>query len=381
MTCRALLIPTLCLIFSSCKDEKSTSPTSPAQLPELSVSIGQPQREDIPVMREWIGQLHSIAESPIIPQVSGYIQSRLFTNGQEVKKDQILYQIDKQIYQQAYQQTQQKVASLQAQYKKSQQDANYYKPLVKSGSISRQSYTDALQIERSLKASLSSAQAEAAQAQTKLGYCTLRAPMDGTVGFAKAFVGNYVSPSSPPLVLVNSLNPIRIYFNISEQDWLRQDGPAGSLRPGSSVNIILADGSSYHQRATISGIDNRVQSNTGSIMIDANLPNPDLILRPGMYVSVRAQVQVLQNALTVPLAALAYVQGKTLVLTYDKSTGAVHIIPVILGEQYKDRVVISHAAGKLDEHSIIITKGSDQGLMASMKRARLRISPSAEPAN
>ncbi len=326
--------------------------------------------------REWVGKLVSTAEAPILPQIKGYIEKRLFTNGQLVRKGEVLYQIQDDLYLEAAHEARQKVQSLEATYKKAQQDVDYYKPLVESGSVSRQTYTDAVQNAKAAESSLASAKAAASQADINLSYCTLRAPMDGMVGFARAFVGSYVSPASSALVLVNMLNPIRVYFSISEQDWLRQGGVGGALRTGAKLDILLADGQLYPHKAEIRGVDNQVNTQTGSLMLDASVDNPDELLRPGMYVLVRANMGVVKDVLMVPVEAVVQVQGKNMLLLYGED-GKVSMSPVELGVETGNWVQVQGSG--LSEGQQVISKGTQQGMMAAMGRATLSVKKASVP--
>lgn len=361
-----LLLP---LLLAACEPSNQESDKTPP-LVEYSVSLSAVQRGDISTQREWVGKLVSTAEAPILPQIKGYIQERFFKNGQLVNKGQKLYQIQDDLYLQASNEAHQKVKSLEASYEKAKQDEEYYKPLVASGSVSRQSYSDAAQLAKEAASSLAQAKAVAAQADINLDYCTLRSPMNGVVGFAKAFVGSYVSPASSALVVVNMLNPIRVYFSISEQDWIRQGGVNGALSVGAPLEIILADGQAYPHRAELRGVDNQVNATTGSLMLDASVENPDELLRPGMYVLVRAQMGLLKDVLKIPVSAVVQVQGKNMVLIYSKE-GKVEMRPVQLGAQ--DGAWVQVLGDALKEGEQVISKGTQQGMMAAMGRARIKV--------
>ncbi|MFI3243662.1 MAG: efflux RND transporter periplasmic adaptor subunit [Akkermansia sp.] len=369
------LAPLLCLslgisfLLASCKPSERTVKAAP-MLPEYTVSTTPIKKGDMAQTREWVGKLVSTAQAPILPQIKGYIEKRLFTNGQLVRKGEVLYQVQDDLYLEAAHEARQQVQSLEASYKKAQQDVDYYKPLVASGSVSRQTYTDAVQNAKAAASSLASAKAAAAQADINLSYCTLRAPMDGMVGFARAFVGSYVSPASSALVIVNMLNPIRIYFSISEQDWLRQGGVGGALRVGAKLDVLLADGQTYPLKAEIRGVDNQVNAKTGSLMMDASVENPDELLRPGMYVLVRADMGVKKDVLMVPVEAVVQVQGKNMLLLYEDG-GKVSMNPVSLGVESDNWVQVMGSG--LKEGMAVISKGTQQGMMAAMGRARLKV--------
>ncbi len=340
-----------------------------AQLPVYTVSVAQPQVGTVAQYREWVGRLEGWVSAAVLPQVSGYIAERLFTNGSPVRQGQVLYKIDSTRYVQALAEAQAAEARAAAQEKEAAQHLAYNEPLAKSGAISRQSYTDAQQQLSAARASLESARAAVAQARTNLDYCTLKSPVAGIVGFAQADVGSYVSPGGAPLVLVNQVNPIRVQFSISEQDWLNQGGVSGSLRPGAKVELLLANGKSYSHPATIEGVDNTVSPTTGSLLLDARTPNPQALLRPGMFVRVRAQVAEYKDAMLVPVEAVASIQGKEMLIAVEKN-GALSLVPVTTGAEQRGMLVVR---GAITAESRIVVSGTQQALMAVNGRAKLRI--------
>ncbi len=306
----------------------------------------------------------------ILPQISGYITERRFKNGQMVKKGDILYQINSQFYQQALKQAQQVVAQKQAALDKAKQNLDYYAALIGKEAVSRQSYTDAEQVVKESEAALEAARAAAQQAQINLGYCTLRSPISGVIGFAQSYAGAYVSPNGSALVEVTRLDPIRVNFAITEQEWLTQGGDKGALSPGKQVEILLADGKAYPQKAAIEGVDNKVNTATGSLMLDAHVSNPQGLLRPGMFAKVRALTELQKDVLWVPQSAIASLQGMSFVLSYPEG-GKVSMIPVELGMSEGARVVIK--AKGITPSTRIITNGTQQGMMAAAGRCSLHI--------
>ena len=339
------------------------------QLPEYTVTVGHPQVGNVTEYREWVGQLEGMVSAAVLPQVSGYVSERLFTNGSEVAAGQVLYKIEPTLYQQALAEAEAREAQAAASEKEAAQHVAYNTPLARDGAISRQEFTDAQQQLLSSQAALASAQAAVAQARTNLGYCTLKAPVSGIVGFAQADVGSYVSPSGKPLVLVNQVNPIRIQFSISEQDWLNQGGAGGSLRPGAQVELLLANGQAYPHPATIEGVDNSVSPTTGSLLLDARTANPGALLRPGMFVKVRARAAEQKDALLVPVQAIVSMQGKSMLVALDARDRAT-IVPVTTGLQQGDMVAVQ---GELTPATRIVISGTQQAMMAATGRARLTV--------
>ena len=223
------------LLTANC-DSKSEAPRA---LPRYVVSVASPVRGDLPVYREWVGRLQAQVTAAVLPQVEGYVQERLFTNGQSVKRGDLLYRIDSRRYEQALEQARQKSSQAQADAVAAEQDVGYYAPLVANGAISRQQYTNAQQTAKAARAALQAAEAGVALAETNVAYCTLSSPVDGIMGFAEADVGSYVSPNGRSMVTVSRLDPLRVYFSVSEQEWLRQGGVGGPLSPGQKVEVLL----------------------------------------------------------------------------------------------------------------------------------------------
>lgn len=350
----------------SCKKQDAAT-----GLPTYAVQVQHPRWGEVAAYQEWIGALYGGSSAEIEPQVSGYVSQKLFGTGDFVRKGQVLFRIDSTRYRQALTRALQQQQQAQANYDEARQNAEYYRPLVAGGSISRQTYTDAVQRAHAAAAALEAAKANADLARTDVDYCTLHAPIDGVAGFATADVGSYVSPQGAPMVLINSMDPISIHFSISSREWLDQGGLNGALRPGTKLQLILPNGATYPAPATITGVDNAVSDTTGTLMLDAQAPNPDDLLRPGMYVRVRAQVKAPQKALLVPQQAVVSIQGRTMLLSVNDLRKVI-LIPIRTGLTQGNMVAVS---GEVNEHDSIITEGIQQGLMAAAGRANITISP------
>lgn len=363
------------LLLCACGEDAGQQ-SAVSQLPVYTVSVTHPQLGDVTEYREWVGQLQGMVSAALLPQVSGYVEERLFTNGEMVRAGQLLYKIDPTLYQQALAEAEQRRQQAAANEMEAAQHVAYNEPLVRDGAISRQTYTDAQQQLRAAQAALASASAAVAQARTNLGYCTLKSPVNGIAGFAHADIGSYVSPGGSPMVLINSVDPIRVQFSISEQDWLNQGGTSGALRPGAEVELLLANGQKYKFPATVEGVDNAVSPTTGSLLVDARTPNPEALLRPGMFVTVRAQAATVTNALLVPAEAIVSIQGKNMLVAVD-AEGRTSLIPITTGLRQGDMVAVE---GRISPATTIVLKGTQQGLMAASGRARLRIQKTAEQA-
>ena len=359
---------TAALLLIACGEDGGQQ-SAAAQLPEYTVKVAHPQVGSPVEYGEWVGRLQGMVSAAVLPQVSGYVMERLFINGQNVKTGQVLYRIDPTRYEQALAEAEQREQQALANEKEAAQHLEYNEPLVRSGAISRQTYTDAQQQLSAAQAAVAAAKAAADQAETNLGYCVLKSPIDGIAGFANADIGSYVAPGGSPMVVIKQVNPIRIQFSISSQNWLKQGGVNGALHPGAKVQILLQDGTPYQYPATIEGVDNSVITGTDSLLLDARTPNPDELLRPGMFVRVRAQVAEQKNALLVPVGAVVSIQGVNMVLVINEN-GTVRTVSVVTGLQRDGLVAVQ---GDLSPTDRIVVNGTQQALMAAEGRAKLNV--------
>jgi membrane fusion protein (multidrug efflux system) len=222
-----------------------------------------------------------------------------------------------------------------------------YGPLAKADAVSKQDFDDANQANIANKAQVEGAKAAivAAKAQIQayqaavetaginLGFTRILSPIDGIVGIAQAQVGDLVSTSSPALTTVSTVDPIRDYFTVSEQEYLAlQKRFSESKTDHWELQLTLADGTIYSHQGEFYFADRQVNQNTGAIQLAALFANPGNVLRPGQYGKVRAVIRVQQNALLIPQAAVNEQQGSYLVAVVGKD-GRIAVRPVQVGER------------------------------------------------
>jgi membrane fusion protein (multidrug efflux system) len=219
--------------------------------------------------------------------------------------------------------------------------------LAKVDAVSQQDFDNANQTNLANKAQVKSAEAAIASAHAQihasqaavetaainLNFTRIVSPIDGIAGVAQAQVGDLVSTSSGLLTTVSTVDPIRDYFSVSEQEYLvLQKRFSGLGKDHWKLQLILADGSTYPHEGEFYFADRQVNQNTGAIQLAALFPNPGNVLRPGQYGKVRAVVRTQQNALLIPQAAVTEQQGNYQVAVVDKS-GRVAISSVRVGER------------------------------------------------
>jgi len=293
------------------------------------VEVVQVQQRDVPIYGEWIGTLDGLTNADVRAQVTGYIMKQDYQEGAFVKTGQLLFQIDPRPFQAALDQAEGQLAqsrallaNAQAVQVRTQLDVERYGPLAKEQAASQQDLDNAVQNNLAAKATVQTAEAqiktnEAAveTARINLDFTRLVAPIDGIAGQAQLQVGALVNLSSGPVTSVSTVDPIKVYFTVSEPQYLawRKRFPTESSRLEADKNLrlelILADGSVYPQQGLFYFADRQVDVGTGAIRIAGLFPNPGNILRPGGYGKVRAVIRMQKDALVVPQRAVSELQG------------------------------------------------------------------------
>src|SRR5579863_1127067 len=343
--------------FAGHSGAKPTAQTPPPPV----VEVAPVNQKDVPIYSEWIGTLTGQVNADIKAQVTGYLLSQNYKEGSYVKKGELLFEIDPRPLQAALDQAKGQLAQAQAQlgqYEarlataqanelKSQLDVEKYGPLAKADAVSKQDLDNAVQTnlanqaqEQAAKAAISAAkaqiqanQAAVETATINLDFTRIVSPIDGIVGIAQAQVGDLVSTNSGVLTTVSTLDPIKDYFSVSEQEYLSlRKQFSGSNAEHWKLQLILADGTTYSRPGEFYFADRQVNPNTGAIQLAALFANPGNILRPGQYGKIRAIVRVQQNALLIPQAAVNEQQGSYLVAVVDKDN-RVSTRPVQVGER------------------------------------------------
>jgi RND family efflux transporter MFP subunit len=370
------LLTAAMLSVSSCSNSSSAvQPPSPP-----TVEVATVEQKDVPIYSEWIGTLDGFFNAEIKAQVSGYLLRQDYNEGSFVTKGQLLFEIDPRPFQatldqalgqlaQANGQLSQAQAQLaqaqaqvlvaQANQTKAQLDEDRYIPLARQQAITQQDLDNATQTNMAAKAqvqsataavgtakaqievataSIASAKAAVETAQVNLAFTKLVAPIDGVAGQATLQVGALVSPASPPVTTVSTVDPIKAYATVSEQEYLdfhRRYSNQTTLdaeRKQLKFQLILADGTVYQHIGSFFFADREVNQSTGAIRVAAQFPNPGNILRPGGYCKLRTSTRTQTGALLIPQQAVNQLQGSYQVDVVDNAN-TVSIRTVTVGDR------------------------------------------------
>jgi len=388
------------------------------KLPDPEVLIAYPVQQNVAVHSEWVASLDGYVNAEIRPQVSGYIISQDYKEGTAVRKGQVLFEIDPRPFQAALDRSngalaaakgqvagakaqlsraKADLAQAEAQLGKCTIDVDRDTPLVAQRAVAKEKLDTEVQAKLAAEASVASAKAaiesaEAAivsaqaevvanmaaveRAQLDLGWTKVTSLVNGVAGIANVQMGNLVGPTMPvPLTSVSQVDPIKVYFPVSEQEYLRAKHVGSGAQTMELLDnppeLILADGSVYPQKGKILLTDRQVDTSTGTIRLVAAFPNPGNILRPGQYGRVRIQTSTRTNALLVPQSAVKELQGgyQVALVGPDKK---VSMRPVKVGEKVGTMWVISEGLQPSDE---VVVEG-----LANIKDGTIVV-PKPESAN
>ena len=306
----------LLLCLPSCKKQAA----APVAHPPVPVTIGTVIQKDMPNHKEWIGNLQGTVTSLVKPNVSGNIIQRYYTEGSVVKQGEPLFQIDPAPFQADLDKAKADLSTAIAQETKVQQDFVRAQNLLAGKVISVQEYQNQQQNYQAMVAQVAAKQAAVQAAQVNLDFTKIVAPIDGMAGLANYEVGTYVGPSSQqPLTTIVAIDPIKVVFQVGQDDYLSLI--AASLKDPSiaekqkqedraaGMQMVLSDGTVYPQKGTFRAANNQISTQTGSITVEGNFPNPGMLLKPGLFARVQATVGVQNGALVVPLDSVITIQN------------------------------------------------------------------------
>ena len=333
----------IALMGTSCrKEEKKAAPMVP-QVETMTVI-----QQDVPVKREWIGVLDGMVNASIRPQVSGYLIRQNYREGEWVHKGKILFEIDPRPFQATFNKAKAQLAQQKARHATATANLARIRPLASKNAVSQKDLDDAIGLELSARSSVEAAEAAIESARLNLEFTKITSPVDGIAGLAEAQIGDLVGPNGQgELTFVSTLDPIKVFINISEGEYLRA-ASFGKTMDSIPLELILADESVYPHPGHFVMMDRQVNPSTGTIKIGAIFPNADNRLRPGQYGRIRATVLIRKDALLVPQRAVSEVQGKYMVAVVGNDNIA-EVRLVSVGERIGSNWIINKGLSPQDQ--------------------------------
>jgi multidrug efflux system membrane fusion protein len=305
---------------------------------------------DVPVYLDSVGTIKALNTVTVRPQVDGKIVKILFKEGEEVKRGDVLAEIDPATYQALYDQAVAKKAQDEALLANARIDLARYSRLAEAAT--RQQADTQRAVVAQLEAQVQADQAAIDNAKAVLGYTKITAPIDGRTGIRLVDEGNIVRASDATgLVVITQVRPISAIFSLPQQQLARVN--QAFARGPLTVEALATDNRTVLNRGVLQVIDNQVDQTTGTVRLKAELPNADLQLWPGQFVNVRLHIETLQQVVVVPTAAVQRgPKGPFLYVARENDTAAVR--PVVLGQQDEAQAVVT---GGLQPSERVITTG------------------------
>ena len=309
----------------------------------VAVEVVPVVQEDVPIVGAWIGTLEGSVNADIRPKVEGYVLRQLYKEGQFVRPDEPLFEIDPRQFRAALEQARGTLARSEAQWAKASKDVERFTPLAAQHAVSQQELDDALAAERDGRGGVAAARAALEQAALNVGWTTVRSPIEGIVGLARMQVGDLVSPQSV-MTTVSTVDPIRVTIGISGREYLDRAASINrasypTTEQGPSLELVLEDGTVFAEKGKAVFVDREIGVKTGTLIVKGVFPNPHNILRPGQYARVKAELGLRTGAMVVPLRAVSELQGGARVAVAGRD-GKAEIRSVELGPRTADLWVV-----------------------------------------
>jgi len=353
---RALAVFLGILALAGCSEDKSggAAAQNQGQAPAPAVVVAPVTSKSVSNSLEFVGQTEAFQKVELRARVTGVLTEKNFDDGAQVKDDQLLFVIDPAEFQAAQDSAAAKVDRSKATIVEAKRKLERYKILVERGTSSQASLDEATATEGESTADLAAAQADLERAKLDLGYTKISAPIAGQIGSSSVDVGNLIGPDTGVLATLIAMDPIRVIFSISEQDYLdykqaEKNGDAEKFTP----RIKLANDTTYPHDGKWDFVDNQVDPSTGTIGVRVEFPNPDKLILPGLFVNVVLVSADPKDQLVVAQAAVQENQTGPFVLVVD-GDNRVEMRPIKTGQRDGTDIVVTEG---LTKGEMIVVEG------------------------
>ena len=336
MVRRSLLVASVLATVAACSSG-SDAVSHKADTAAVPVTVARAERRDAPVTVRAIGTVEAYSTVALKAQVDGKLAQVHFSEGQEVKRDDLLFVLDTRPFEAALRQAEANLARDRALAENARVEAGRFERLIREGVVSHDEVDQARTRATSSAALVSADEAAVERARIDLQYCTIRSPIDGRIGQLLVHEGNVVKEQETTLAVVNQLRPIRVSFTVPQQDLppIRRYMADGPL----AVDAALADGGGRTVTGELAFVNNTVDQATGTVLLKAAFANADEALWPGQFVDVTLLLTTERDATVVPASAIQTGQQGSYVFVV-KPDGTVDSRPVVTGGAFDGRVVV-----------------------------------------
>ena len=369
--------------LSACDRPQAQSKSNPAAAPPPSVTTSQPVVSEIVEWDEYTGRFEAVASVEVRARVSGYVDKIPFVDGQMVKKGDLLFVIDPRPFERVLGQAQAELEQARTRAQNAALDVERGKPLLERKIMSEKMFDDRANLLREAESAVKVAEAKVATAELELAFTRITAPIDGRISRATVSLGSWISAGGTAnatlLTLIVTQDPIHIYFDISENNYIKykrlaeRGALSGNDGAGAEVGVALPDETTFAHRGRLDFIDNRLDPGTATMRARAILANADQMFSAGMFARVRLAGTPLQSTVLLPDAAIGTDQASKFVLVVADD-GMVSRRIVQLGPLYQGLRVIRSG---VEAQDWVVTSGLQRarpGQKVTANREVLRLS-------
>lgn len=281
-------------------------------LPPAKVSVVKAIQKDVPIYEDFVAQVFGQSDVEIRARVEGWVTSVNFREGSQVKQGDLLYTVDDLQYKTRVDAAAGDLAKAKTEVVRAHNELNRVEPLTQLNALSQKDLDNATASYKAALAAEDAAKASLENAKIELGYTRIYAPFNGTIGISNARVGDYVSRAGASSVMttISEISRVRVRFQLSEREYLRIARLSKEeIQRIRNVQLVLADGSLYAYPGEVNFANREVDPKTGTITVETSFPNPTGLLRPGLFVKVRVQLSIFNDAILIPQRCVFQLQS------------------------------------------------------------------------
>lgn len=308
------------LLFSSCAKKE------PSQGPAPDIPVFQTKSQEVPIHREYVGQIFGFKDIAIRARVEGYLEEIHFEEGSRIEKGVLLYTLESQPFEENVAAKMSEVAAAKSNLAQAESYLNRIRPLAEENAVSQSDLDSAVAQYETAIEMVKAAEANLRAAKIQLGYTKIYSPVSGIIGKTQAKAGDFVGRLPNPVILntVSRIDKVLVQFFITETEYLRfsrylsQIDSAIKDTEKAQLELILVDGTVYEHKGEVDFVDRGVDPSTGALLVQASFPNPQELLRPGQFAKIKARVQVVEAGIVIPQRCVMELQGLYSVYVVDQ---------------------------------------------------------------
>lgn len=324
------------------------------------INVVEIKSENVPVFSDYVGQVYGIKDIPIRARVDGFLEGVHFDEGTKIEKGKLLYTIDPQPFEANVSSKRSFVSEANTKLAFAKSEYDRIKPLADKNAVSKSDLDGATARKEASEAELNAAKAGLEIARIDLSYTRILSPISGIIGETLAREGEYVGKSPNPVILttISEIDKVRVQFFLTESEYLQfakkykdNKEEVNAARDELELELLLSDGTVHDHKGKVDFIDRGIDASTGTILVQASFPNPDLVLRPGQFVRVRVTRNERSRVLIIPQRCVTELQGKYSVFAIDQESKVVSKT-IEVGDKYNDYYIVK--SGLVEKDKVVI---------------------------